>query len=608
MLHRAFLALGLFLCPALALAETGDLTGVHALALHGEPKYPPDFAHFDYVNPDAPKGGSVKLGAFGSFDDLNGFILKGEAAEGLGLVYDTLLVSSADEAFSEYGLLAESVDVPADRSWVAFNLRPEARFSDGQPVTAEDVVWTFNTLMKQGAPHYRNYYADVINAVAESPTRVKFTFKGPGNRELPLIVGQLPVLPKHAWDGKDFAATTLTPPVGSGPYRISAVDPGRSLTYERREDYWARDLPANKGRYNFAEIRYDYYRDENVMITAFKAGDLDYRSERVARLWATGYDFPAVRDGRVIKAEIRNQSPQGMQGFIFNTRRPVFSDVRVRHALALLFDFEWMNANLFNGQYTRSLSYFANSELASSGLPTPDELAVLEPLRGKIPETVFTTPFTLPVTKGDGNIRDLLQQAADLLKQAGWEPRKGVMTNVQTGQPLTFEVLLYDSAFERIIQPYLRNLERIGIKATLRLVDTAQYLQRVTRFDFDLISGGFAQSLSPGNEQMNYWSTAAADTEGSANYAGVRDSAIDTLVGQLIRATDRQQLITIARALDRVLLNGWYVVPNWHMPAWRVAYWNRFGKPAVQAPYSLGFPDTWWVDADRDAVLKRRDK
>ena len=593
-------------CPALApIAADAAITAAPGIALHGSPALPANFTHLPYVNPDAPKGGSVKLAGFGSFDNLNPFILKGEAADNLGLMYDTLMYQSEDEPFSQYGLLAQSVDVPADRSWIAFNLNPNAKFSDGKPVTADDVVWTFNTLISKGNPFFRAYYAEVQKVEAESPTRVKFTFKMAGNRELPLIIGQLAVLPKHYWDGKNFEDTTLTPPVGSGPYAVKDVQAGRSISYQRRADYWGKDLPVNRGRYNIDTIKIDYYRDENVMMEAFKAGEVDFRAERVARLWATAYDFPAVQKGQVIKEEIAHQNPQGMQGFVFNTRRDVFKDVRVRHALALLMDFEWMNANLFHGQYKRSTSYFSNSELASSGVPTCAELAVLEPFRAQLPETLFTQPFTLPVTKGDGNIRDLLMQANNLLKDAGYEIQKGVMTNKATGKPLTFEVLLFDSAFERVVQPYLRNLERLGIKASIRMVDTAQYQARLNERDFDMISGGFGQSLSPGNEQAGFWSSQSAAIAGSPNVAGVANPVIDQLIEQIIKAPDRDRLVATTRALDRVLLSGWYVVPNWHLSSYRVAYWNRFSHPAHMARYSLGWPDEWWVDAGKDAALKQ---
>jgi len=615
---RLALALGLFLSPLAAFATAtpeaatpaqqaaGDLTGVHAIALHGAPKYGPDFAHFDYVNPNAPKGGLVRMGGFGSFDNLNPFILKGEAADGLGMMYDTLLQSSADEPFTEYGLLAESIDLPADRSWVAFELRDAATFSDGKPVTADDVVWSFNTLKNEGAPFYRAYYAEVVKAEAESPTRVKFTFAEAGNRELPLIVGQMPVLPKHYWEGKKFADSTLTPPIGSGPYEIANATAGRSITFKLREDYWGRDVPVNKGRYNFGLIRYDYYRDLGVMFEAFKAGELDFRLENSARNWATGYNVPAVANGRLIKETIAHEDPQGMQGFMFNTRRDIFKDVRVRKAIALLMDFEWMNTNLFYGQYKRSQSYFANSELASSGIPQGNELALLEPFRSQLPAEVFTTPFALPQTAGDGNIRAQMQQAVALLKEAGYELKNGVMTSKATGKPLSFEFLLVQEDFVRVVQPFTKNLERIGVKARLRVVDSAQYINRLNDFDFDMIVTSVPNSLSPGNEQLNFWGSTFADQPGSRNYAGVKNPVVDALIAQLIKAPDRKTLVDTVHALDRVLLSGWYVVPQWHLSSHRVGYWNRFAHPVVSQKYGLGFLDTWWVDPAKDAALTQK--
>ncbi len=607
---KLFLTGALALCVAFpALAENAPVSsvrsGLHGLAMHGDPAYGPDFSHFAYTNPDAPKGGAIHLGGFGGFDNLNPFILKGEAAEGLSLMYDTLMMGSADEAFSQYGLLAQSVDLPEDRSWVAFTLRPEAKFNDGTPVTAEDVVWTFKTLMEKGSPYFRAYYSEVTGAVAESPNRVKFTFKGPGNRELPLIVGQMAVLPKHYWEGKDFAASTLDIPVGSGPYKIASVQAGRSITYDLRPDYWAKDLPVNRGRYNIAKITYDYYKDLEVMFEAFKAGAIDFRLENVARNWATGYDFPAVQDGRVIKELIPHQDPQGIQGFFMNTRRPVFADVRVRQALSLLLDFEWLNKNLFHNQYTRSTSFFANSELASGGLPTAEEIKLLEPFKDQLSPEVFTAPFALPVTSGDGNQRDQLRQAVSMLKTAGWELKNGVMTNTQSGQPFTFEILLVQDNFIRVTQPLVKALERIGIKAAIRVIDTAQYQNRLNDFDYDMIVGTASQSLSPGNEQTNYWGSLAADLKGSSNFAGVKSPAVDALITKIVQAPDRASLITAVHALDRVLLNGYYVIPQWHMAAHRVAYWNRFSHPSVLQKYGFGFPEVWWVDAAKDEALNR---
>jgi microcin C transport system substrate-binding protein len=590
----------LLACASGAAAEAP----VHALAMHGAPKYGPGFPHFEYVTPDAPKGGEVRLHAIGTFDTLNHLNLKGVAAVGLGGLYDTLLTSSDDEAFSEYGLLAQAVEVPADRSWAVFHLRPEARWHDGAPVTAEDVVFSLALLQEQGHPFYRAYYASVKRAEVVGERSVRFAFSEGENRELPLIVGQMPVLPRHYWEGREFDRTTLEPPLGSGPYRIANVDPGRAITYARVEDYWGRDLPVNRGRHNFARMRFDYYRDATVALEAFKAGEYDFRQENVARDWATGYDVPAARQGLLIRQEIFHERPTGMQAFVMNTRRSLFRDPRVRQALAYAFDFEWTNANLFYGQYTRTSSYFSNSELASTGLPGPEELALLEPFRGRIPEEVFTREYRPPATEGSGQIRENLRQALDLLGQAGWTVRDKKLRNDQ-GEAFSFEILLNAPTWERISLPFAKNLERLGIEARVRTVDAAQYQKRVEDFDFDMVVDVFGQSLSPGNEQRDFWSSTAAGEPGSRNTIGVKDPAVDALVDLVIAAPDRESLIHRTRALDRVLLWGHYVIPHWHIRSFRVAYWDKFGRPEVAPKYALGF-DAWWVDTAREAALKAR--
>ncbi len=592
------LALGLFMAtPALALPE-GEATTTAGFALHGTPKYAAGFTQFDYVNTKAPKGGLVRLGGFGGFDTFNKFTLKGEAADGLEMVYDTLMMPAEDEPSTLYPLLAESITVPAARTWVAFTLNPAAKFSDGKPVTADDVVWTFNTLTTKGAPFYQAYYADVTKVEAEKDKngheRVVFLFKDGTNRELPLILGGLPVLPRHAFEGKDFTATTLDKPIGSGPYAVETFTAGRSITYARRADYWGKDLPVNKGRYNFGQIRYDYYRDLDVMFEAFKAGQIDFRLENVARNWATAYTFPAVQEGRVVKDAIPNKNPQGMQGFAFNTRKAMFADARVRHAITLLLDFEWMNATLFNGQYTRTGSYFANSELAATGVPTGAELALLEPYRAALPPQLFTEAFTLPVTKGDGNLRPQMKEAMDLLTAAGWAIKGGKLVNTTTGQPLSFEILLVQENFVRVAQPFTQALQRLGITATLRVVDTAQYINRVNDFDFDMIVGTVPASLSPGNEQINFWHSSKADVAGAHNVVGVKSPVVDGLIAKVLAAQTRDELVTAVKALDRVLLWGWYFVPQWHTPFYRTAYWTQLAHPQTLPQYSVGFPDLWW--------------
>ncbi|TKA90299.1 extracellular solute-binding protein [Halopseudomonas bauzanensis] len=568
--------------------------GGHALTLYGEPpKYPEDFSHFDYVNPQAPKGGTLRLSGFGSFDSFNGFISRGTAASELGLIYDTLTVQSLDEPFSEYGLLAERIERPADNTWVRFHLRPEARFHDGEPVTAADVVFTFNTLIEQGAPFYQAYYADVKEVVADTERSVTFQFHHGNNRELPMVLGQLPVLPAHYWADRDFTRNGLERPLGSGPYRIGQVRPGRSVTFERVTDYWAAELPVRKGFYNFDRVVVDYYRDTGVALEAFKAGQLDFNLEFSAKNWATGYDSPALSQGRIIKEEIANQNTQGMQGFIFNLRKPYFQDVRVRQAIALLFDFEWANERLFHGAYTRSASYFGNSELAADGLPGEDELALLEPLREQLSKTVFDSAYLPPQTDGSGSIRDQRRQAYDLLQEAGWRIENDQLINAD-GVPLSFEFLLIQADFERVLLPFKRNLASLGIDMQLRRIDVSQYVNRLRSRDFDMVVTSFPQSNSPGNEQREYWHSSSADNPGSRNLIGLRDPAIDQLVDGLIIADSRAELITHTRALDRVLRAGHYLVPNYHTPVYRVAYWDKFAHPSQPPKYDVGMY-TWWV-------------
>jgi len=566
----------------------------HAQTLYDEPpKYPANFKHFDYVNPDAPKGGTLRQAGFGGFDSLNPFINKGVPADDIGMIYDTLTRHGLDEPFTEYGLLAEKIEKAPDNAWVRFYLRPEARFHDGQPVTAEDVKFSFDTLMSKGAPMYRGYYADVEKVEVESLQRVRFVFKQAGNRELPLIVGQLPVLPKHWWAERDFSKGNLDVPLGSGPYKVADVQAGRSIRYERVKDWWGKDLPVNRGFYNFDTLEIDYYRDNTVALEALKAGQFDYWLETSAKNWATAYNTPAVANGQLIKEEIANHNPTGMQGFIFNTRRPLFTDRRVREALGLLFDYEWANRQLFNGAYTRTRSYFDNSELASVGLPSADELKLLEPLRAQIPPQVFTDEYHPPVTDGSGIIREQQRRAYQLLQEAGWRVDGDQMLD-STGKPVSFEFLLAQTEFERVLLPFKRNLADLGIELVIRRVDVSQYINRLRSRDFDLIVGGFGQSNSPGNEQREYWHSSSADNPGSRNFIGLKDTAVDSLVEGLINADSRQNLITHTRALDRVLLWGHYVVPNWHIKTWRVAYWNRFEHPEISPKYDIGL-HTWWA-------------
>ena len=569
-------------------------TPQHGLAMHGELKYKADFTHFDYVNPDAPKGGELHMAALGSFDSLNPFIVKGQAAEAPE-VFETLMTPSADEPFSQYGLIAESVEVPADRSWVIFNLRPQARFHDGSPITADDVLFSFDILKTKGAPHYRAYYQSVSKAEKLGDRRVKFTFSGNENRELPLIVGELPILSKKYWQTHNFEQTTLEAPMGSGPYKVESLEAGRYITATRVKDYWGKDLPVRKGQFNFDRIRIDFYRDSTVSLEAFKAGEYDVRMENESKKWATAYDFPAVTQGLVKVRKFPNQQPTGMQGFVFNIRRPLFQDPRVRRALGYAFDFEWSNKNLFYGQYTRTLSYFSNSDLASSGLPSAEELKLLTPLKGQIPDEVFTTAYSLPTTDAPSSLRDNLRAASQLLKEAGWVVKDGKLVDGKTGAPFAFEILLDRPVWERVGLPFAENLKRLGIDATVRTVDSSQYEERVKNFQYDMIVGVWGESESPGNEQRERWGSATADQPGSNNAIGIKNKAVDSLIDTLIEAPDRDSLVTRTRALDRVLLWNHYVIPHWHIDYDRVAYWDKFGIPEVTPRRGVQI-FAWWID------------
>jgi microcin C transport system substrate-binding protein len=610
MLRRDLLALslGVLAAPALRAATPAGAAGAdglvrtHALSLLGDPALPADFPHWPWVRPDAPKGGEIALSALGSFDSFNPFILRGTAAVATTLIYDSLLIESADEASTEYAHLAETIELPADRKGVVFELNPAARFHDGRPVTAEDVVWTFNTLRQHGRPFYRAYWGDVTEVVAEGPRRVVFRFRDAENRELALILGQMPVLPKHWWEGRDFARPLLDIPLGSGPYRIERFEPGRSIVYRRVEDYWARDLPTMRGVHNFDVRRYEYFRDSTVALEAFKAGQIDFRTENIAKEWATAYDFPAVRRGLVKRDEIRHELPTGMQAFIVNLRRPLFQDARVRRALIEVFDFEWMNANLFYGSYARTTSYFSNSELASSGLPQGRELEILARYRGRVPEEVFTQEYRLPVTDGTGNNREGLRRALELLRAAGWTVRDRRLVNAQ-GQPFAFEILLNGPSFERVALPYVETLRRLGMEPRVRTVDPAQYQVRTDAFDYDMTVGGNGQSLSPGNEQRDFWTCAKAQEPGSRNEAGICDPVIDELVELVVNAPDRDELVARTRALDRVLLSHNFMIPHWHSRTFRIAFWDKFGRPPRNPRYGLAL-DSWWVEAARAGAVE----
>jgi microcin C transport system substrate-binding protein len=586
---------------AQAPATSGPVEG---FAMHGDVKYPPGFKHFDYVNPNAPKGGDVREHVIGTFDSFNPYILRGVPAAGIGGTLDTLMVASGDEPFTEYCLVCKTIEVPADRSWAEFTLRPEARFHDGTPITADDVIFSFEAIKTKGHPRWQSYYADVVKAEKLGPLKVRFVFKSGVNRELPLIIGQLPVFSKAWWSTRDFAKNSLEPPLGSGPYKIDSFEAGRYVVLRRVPDYWAANLPVNVGRNNFDTIRFDYYRDETVALEAFKAGGYDIRTEGQALAWATGYASPALAQGLIKKDEIPQHLTSGMQAYAMNIRRPMFQDRRVRAALGYAFDFEWSNRALFYGQYTRTRSYFDNSELAATGTPSPAELQLLEPWRGKIPDEVFTQEYDPPKTDGSGNIRDNLRAAMTLFQQAGYKVENGRMVGPD-GRPLEFEILLENPQFERVTLPYVENLKRLGVTAHVRTVDPAQYQKRLDEFDFDMTEAVFPESQSPGNEQRSYWSSAMAGMRGSDNLIGIKDPAVDALVNLIVQAPSREDLVMRTRALDRILQWGFYVVPQWHLPVVRVAYWDRFSRPSV-TPLAGYDQSTWWVDPQKDAALKAK--
>ncbi|MGH6933333.1 MAG: extracellular solute-binding protein [Dongiaceae bacterium] len=608
--RRSLLQGSLALLPGSALAwlprsvpaQSAGSKIVHALAMHGEPKYGAGFQHFDFVNPQAPIGGQVKQSAIGTFDSFNPFIIQGNPAAGIGYLLETLTAGSGDEPFTEYGFLAESIELADDRSWVVYAIRPEAKWHDGNPITPDDVVFSFDILRAKGDPFYRIYYSSVLKAEKIGDRTVRFTFDGKPNRELPLIMGQLTIIPKHYWEGRDFTKPGLDVPIGSGPFKIESFEAGRWISYKRVPDYWGWKLPQNIGLNNWETIRYEYYRDPLVAFEAFKAGEYDFRGESSAKNWALGYDIPQFQDGRIVKELIPDDSTQGMQSYAFNIRREIFGDRRVRQALAYAFDFEWTNKTLFYGLYHRTKSYWAGGELASRGLPQGEELEILERYRGRVPDEVLTAEYQPPSTDGSGNNRANLRTATGLLKDIGWEVAAGALVNRETGKTMAFEILLADPLFERISQPLTQNFERLGIKVTIRTVDPSQYQNRVRDFDYDMIVTTFGQSESPGNEQREFWGSANADVAGTRNYIGIKDPVIDELIELVIAAESRESLISRTHALDRVLLWGHYVIPQWNLPADRVAYWNKFSRPDRKPKYGVGF-NSWWIDAEKVAAL-----
>ena len=587
----------------------------HGLSLFGEPQYPPGFKHFDYVNPSAPQGGTVRRIAFGTFDNFNQVVagVKGSLAMGIELITESLMTPALDEVSTEYGLLAEAVSFPEDRSSVTYRLRANAHWHDDEPVTPDDVIFSFFA-WKENSPELGAYYRHVTKAEKSGERDITFTFDGPGNRELPQIVGQLPILPKHWWEAtdssgrkRDVTQTTLEPPLGSGPFRLKEFIAGRTLVYERVADYWGKDLNVHIGTNNFGQMRYEYYRDSTVALEAFKADQVDYRTENSAKNWATAYDFPAVRDKKVVMEEFPIRNIGVMQAFAFNIRRPKFQDPRVRRAFNFGFDFEEMNRQIFFGLYQRISSYFQGTELACSGVPEGQELVILETVKDKVPPELFTHPYTNPVGGDPQKVRNNLREAVALLRDAGYEIRDTKLVHAKTGEPFSVEFLAEDPTTERIVLFFKPSLERLGMDVAVRTVDSAQYENRLRQFDFDIIVANWGESLSPGNEQRGYWGSQAADQPGSRNLVGIKNPAVDELINRVIFSKDRAELVAATHALDRVLLWNFYVVPQWASSVVRTARWDRFGRPTTLPKYGLsGFPTIWWWDAEKAAKLPQR--
>lgn len=591
--------LAILFCGALCVAQTYSDS---AFSAYGNVKYK-DFQHFDYVNPNAKKGGHIRQYAIGSYDSFYDFLLKGVSAKGLSLVYDTLMVRSLDEPSSQYGLVAKQVQRAKDNSFVIFHLDKNARFNDGKEITAFDVEFSFNKIARGENPSMARYYADIGEVIVVDKYTIRFNFKDKKNRELALILGDLPILPKHYLEPLKLNENPLMLPLGSGPYKIESFDAGRSITYKRVENYWAKEHKTRIGYFNFDKITIDYYKDDSVALEAFKAGRYDYREEMSAKNWALGYEGVALKNKDIIKQEFLHALPSGMQGFVFNARKDMFKDRRVREALNYAFDFEWSNKNLFFNQYTRTKSYFDNSEYASVGIPLGVELEILEPFRDVLPKELFAQSFTLPMSKGDGNNRENLKKAQALLKEAGFSYKNGILQ--KDGIPFSFELLLVSPAMERVAIPFQKNLQTLGISMKIRLVDIAQYVNRLRTFDYDMIVAVFPQSLSPGNEQAFFWGSKAADTQGSYNYIGVKNSIIDAMIEKIIQAKDYSTLLNSTRALDRVLLWEYYVIPHFYTKKFRVAFWDFLEHPKITPNYEIGF-ETWWVNPQKIEQLENK--
>ena len=583
------------LCTSLALPLPSFAAKSHALSVFGNVKYDKNFTHFDYVNPNAPKGGTTKLHSSGGFDSLNPFIIKGLKAPGLSMMFESLMVGSLDEPQSYYGLIADSVDLAADKSSISFTINPKAAWHDGSPITVDDVIFSLNVLKEKGDPYYRLQYKPITKAEKTGARRVTFTFVDGSNRDLPFTVASMPILSKTYYETVDFEKSTLEPPMASGPYRPADIEANRKLTYKRVENYWGKDIPARKGQYNFDAIRFDVYRDETVGLEAFKAGEYDLREEYIARNWATAYNIPAVKEGRIAKNNIPHAIPRGMQGFVINLRKSKFKDVRVREAISMSMDFNWMNRALFFDAYERNDSFFQNTQFAAKGLPSKGELALLEPFREQLPPALFTSEYHPPTTDGNGNNRENLLRGQQLLNEAGWKLVDGKRIHEKTGEELTVEFMMRQRTFERVIAPMKKDLKRLGIASSFRLVDDSQYQKRVEEKDFDIISQWWNIGvIYPGNEQRQYWHSSQANVSASNNLSGIESPVIDTLLDKLDAAQTEDALRPAARALDRVLLWEHVFIPHWHISSFRTAYWNKFGIPKTRPLYGLGF-DTWWI-------------
>ncbi|MBY0463027.1 MAG: extracellular solute-binding protein [Alphaproteobacteria bacterium] len=576
----------------------------HGFSTFGELKYPSTFSHFDYVNPNAPKGGEIKIAGLGTFDTLNPFIIKGSPAQGIMQCNATLLESSFDEPATHYGYVAESISVAPDLSWVIFKLNPKACFNNGKPITADDIIFSFNILREKGQPLFRTYYKAITKVEKLSDFEVKFHCPGNKSREIPAILGQLPALSKAYYETHPFEETTLTPPPSSGSYEVMTLDAGRSITYKRVKNWWGENIPSQKGRHNFDIIKIDYYRDANAMFEAFKNGQVDIRYEGSSKLWSTAYTFPAVEQGFVKKERIKHSlCIPGSYGLFFNTRREIFSDRKVRQALTEMFDFNWANKNLFYNTYQRIKSYFPNTPFAATGVPESEEKALLEPYKGQIPAEVFESPFTLPEHNNEQDIRKSSDKALKLLKEAGWEIKNQKLVNVKTGKPFTFETLIYDQSLEKIFLHFQGYLKLIGIEMKVRLVDVSTYQERIDQYDYDMILSSIPQSPTPGNEQRDMWGSAASNMKGSANKAGIHEKTIDEIIEKLIDSKDYKTLLTTTKALDRLLLWGYYMIPAWTTDSIPVAFWNRFSRSDISPPYNPFTFDAWWIDTEKEKKL-----